>query len=246
MRERAGDVFLEATKYQNLGPSNQQQGDEQPPLYAVLREGRHVALPNPSHIECGEMPLREAIECRRSLRTYADVAMDLEELSFLLWCTQGVKPESTTKFTLRTVPSAGARHAFETVLLVNRVEGLTPGIYQYDAACHQLIAWDSALDITQQVMAACLDQRMVETCSAVFMWVAQRERMAWRYGERGIRYLFLDAGHVCQNLYLAAESMNAGVCAIGAYNDDEVNRILQLDGTSRFVAYLAAIGKREA
>jgi SagB-type dehydrogenase family enzyme len=192
------------------------------------------------------MGLREAIEMRRSLRVYAEKPLSLEELSFLLWCTQGVKPESTEKSTLRTVPSAGARHALETVLLVNRVNGLEPGLYQYDAAEHGLVQWESQADITERITAACLNQPTVRNSAVTFIWIAERTRMAWRYGERGLRYLFLDAGHVCQNLHLAAESIKAGACAIGAFTDDEVNQLLELDGSNRFVVYLAGVGKRES
>lgn len=246
MNQHIGDAFLEGTNYQNLGPSDQQQGMSQPPLHSVLQDGKNVSLPKPRILDLGGMELRTAIETRRSLRAYADMPLSLDELSFLLWCSQGVKLESTGKHTLRTVPSAGARHALETVLLVNRVDDLSPGLYQYDAATHGLIQWDSPSDVTDQVMAACLDQRIIGNSAATFIWIAERYRMAWRYGERGLRYLFLDAGHVCQNLHLAAESIAAGVCAVGAFNDDALNELLDLDGTSRFVVYLAGVGKREA
>jgi SagB-type dehydrogenase family enzyme len=192
------------------------------------------------------MALRQAIESRRSLRTYAAFPLSLDELSFLLWCTQGVKPESTAKATLRTVPSAGARHAFETMLLINRVEGLEPGLYQYDAAGHGLIAWESPADISARLTEACANQSMVTDSAVSFLWVADRTRMAWRYGERGLRYLFLDAGHVCQNLHLAAESIAAGACAVGAFFDDDLNELLGLDGEDRFVVYMACVGKRES
>ena len=246
MSQRIGDAFMDATKYRNLGPSDQQQGVGQPPLHAALRDGARIPLPSPQGLDLGGMRLREAIETRRSLRAYAEKPLALEELSFLLWCSQGVKPESTDKYTLRTVPSAGARHAFETLLLVNRVDGLDPGLYQYDAAAHGLIQWESPVDITGQLTAACLKQSTVGNSAVTFIWMAEWVRMAWRYGERGLRYLFLDAGHVCQNLHLAAESISAGACAIGAFSDDEINQLLGLDGTDRFVVYLAGVGKREA
>lgn len=246
MDKRIGDAFLEGTKYRNLGPSDQQQGMAQPPLHSLLRDGKHIPLPSPPAAELGEMTLREAIETRRSFRNYANTPLSLEELSFLLWCSQGVKPESTDKFTLRTVPSAGARHAFETLLLVNRVEGLESGLYQYDAAEHGLVQWEAPEDITEQLTEACLKQPIVRNSAVAFIWTAERYRMAWRYGERGLRYLFLDAGHVCQNLSLAAESMGAGACAIGAFTDDQLNRVLDLDGVNRFVVYLAGVGKRAA
>ncbi|MFC2106192.1 SagB/ThcOx family dehydrogenase [Candidatus Bipolaricaulota bacterium] len=246
MNERIGDAFLEGTKYRNLGPSDQQQGVAHPTLYSVLCDGRRITLPSPQALDLGSMGLREAIETRRSFRNYAEEPLALEELSFLLWCSQGVKPESTDKNTIRTVPSAGARHAFETLLLINRVDGLEPGLHQYDAAAHGLIQRESPVDIAEQLTAACLNQPIVRNSAATFIWVAERYRMAWRYGERGIRYLFLDAGHVCQNLYLAAESIAAGACAIGAFTDDEVNQLLGLDGIDRFVVYMAGVGKRES
>jgi len=244
MSKRVGDTFLEGTKYQNMGPSDQKQGVAQPPLHSILRDGRRVLMPVPQGLGLGNMGIREAIETRRSFRNYAEAPLSMDELSFLLWCSQGVKPGSTGKHTLRTVPSAGARHAFETLLLVNRVEGLDPGLYQYDAAEHGLIQWESAADITDQLMAACLNQPTVGNSAVTFIWMAERVRMAWRYGERGLRYLFLDAGHVCQNLHLAAESIAAGVCAIGAFDDDQLNQVLGFDGVDRFAVYLAGVGKR--
>jgi SagB-type dehydrogenase family enzyme len=245
MNARLGDVFLEGTKYRNLEPSDQKLGVAQPPLHALLRAGMRIPLPAPQALDLGSMTVGEVIEARRSLRTYAEEPLSLEEVSFLLWCCQGVKPESTDKYTLRTVPSAGARHAFETLLLVNRVDGLEACLYQYDAAEHGLIQWESSADIAERLAAACLNQRMVHNSAVTFIWLAERTRMAWRYGERGLRYLFLDAGHVCQNLYLAAESIAAGTCAIGAFGDDEINQLLGLDGSDRFVVYLASVGKRE-
>ncbi|TFH09962.1 MAG: SagB/ThcOx family dehydrogenase [Candidatus Atribacteria bacterium] len=244
MSTSIGDAFLDGTKYKNLAVSDQKQGVTQPFLHAVLREGPRFSLPSPETLDLGTLALRTAIETRRSLRVYQETPLALDELSFLLWCSQGVKPESTDSHTLRTVPSAGARHAFETLLLVNRVEGLSPGVYQYDAATHGLIQWKSPEDVTEQVTEACLNQRIVSNSAVTFIWVAERVRMAWRYGERALRYLFLDAGHVCQNLYLAAESVGAGVCAIGAFDDDQLNQLLGLNGVDQFAVYLAGTGKR--
>ena len=80
--------------------------------------------------------------------------------------------------------------------------------------------------------------------AVTFIWVAASDRMTWRYCERGYRYILLDAGHVCQNLYLSAESIGCGVCAVGAYDDDIINKLLGLDGRSEFVIYIAAAGKK--
>jgi SagB-type dehydrogenase family enzyme len=148
------------------------------------------------------------------------------------------------KFTLRTVPSAGARHAFETYVLANRVEGLQSGLYRYSALKHAITAVDLSADIAETMTAACLGQGMVGTSAVTVFWAAELERMYYRYGERGYRYLHLDAGHACQNLYLAAESVGCGACAIAAFGDEAVNEALGLDGENRFEVYIATVGKR--
>ena len=81
--------------------------------------------------------------------------------------------------------------------------------------------------------------------AATFLWVADKKRMEWRYGDRGARYLHLDAGHVCQNLYLSAEAIESGVCAIAAFDDDEINRVVGVDGKEQFVIYVATVGKKQ-
>jgi SagB-type dehydrogenase family enzyme len=190
------------------------------------------------------MDLRTAIEKRQTLRRYAAQALSTDELSFLLWCSQGVKQVTTRPATLRTVPSAGARHAFETYVLVNRVDGLNPGLYRYIALQHSLLEIEKSPQITDEITHACFDQEMIRNSAVTFIWVAVVERMAWRYGERGYRYLHLDAGHVCQNLYLAAENLECGVCAIAAFDDDRLNGVLNLDGDEMFAIYLGSVGKR--
>lgn len=85
---------------------------------------------------------------------------------------------------------------------------------------------------------------MVKNSAVTFFWAAVTYRMGWRYGERGYRYLFLDAGHVCQNLYLAAEAVGCGVCAIAAFEDDTLNQLLGLDGVEQFAVYVATAGRK--
>jgi SagB-type dehydrogenase family enzyme len=99
-------------------------------------------------------------------------------------------------------------------------------------------------DITERVTAGCLGQKSVESSAVTFIWVAIVDRMKWRYDVRGYRYLHLDAGHVCQNLYLASESIQCGVCALAAFDDDEINQVLGLDGKQQFVIYVAPVGKK--
>lgn len=235
---------MEKTKYRFIGRSDQQKGLPQPPLEIPADpEGLVIDLPPPASLDIPPTDLRTAIERRRSIRSYVHEPVTLGELSFLLWCTQGVKQVHGTQATFRTVPSAGARHAFETFLLVNDVEGLVPGLYRYLALTHRLQQIDSDPAISHQVTAACFDQQFILRSGAVFLWTAVPYRMIWRYGERGYRDLHLDAGHVCQNLYLAAEAVGCGVCAIAAFDDDAMNGLLGIDGKDQFLIYLSTVGK---
>jgi SagB-type dehydrogenase family enzyme len=243
--ETAGERFQTETAISQLGASDQKRGVPMPPLEIRLLDGEEIELPNPG-ASWGKTPLASAIRSRRSLREYSAQPLTLAELAALLWATQGVERVLENKATFRSVPSAGARHAFETLLVVNRVDVLRAGLYQYLPIEHRLLAAESPSVASAELAAVCLGQKMIENAAVTFAWVAVRERMTWRYGERGYRYLYLDAGHVCQNLYLACEAIGAGTCAIGAYDDDATNALFRLNGRDRFVVYLASVGKRTA
>ncbi len=244
MKELFAD-FLSKTAYSQLSPTPQGLGVPQPPLeLPVPEEAALIELPKAEDLRIPPVELRAMIEQRRSIRRYADRPLSLDELSYLLWLTQGVKRVTPRPATLRNVPSAGARHAFETFVLVNRVEGLEPGLYRFIATRHALLRLPAPPDVTGQVMEAAHGQESIPQSAVTFIWAAVTERMSWRYVERSMRYLFLDAGHVCQNLYLAAEAIGCGVCAIAAYEDEVMNAVLGLDGVDQFVIYLGTVGKK--
>ena len=240
-----GREFMEKTKYRYLTPSDQERGLPQPPLEIPAdKDNPVIVLPDPESITVQPISVRTAIERRRSIRSYAHEPLSLATLAFLLWCTQGVQRVAGTYATFRTVPSAGARHAFETCLLVNDVEGLEPGLYRYLALSHSLQQLDTDPTLPARITDACLNQTFISRCGVVFLWVTVPYRMTWRYSERGYRELHKDAGHVCQNLYLAAEAVGCGVCAVAAYDDDKMNSILGIDGIDQSLIYLATVGKR--
>jgi len=244
MSKGIGKEFMEKTKYQYLEESDQNKGLPQPPLEleydsnAVL-----IDLPSIESIKVKSVDLRNVIEARKSLRKYADTNLTIEELSYLLWCTQGVKQVVSRPATIRTVPSAGARHAFETYLLINKVDGIKQGLYRYIALSHKLMEVSIETGMDEKISNSCLRQDFIKNSAITFIWTADAYRMKWRYGERGYRYLHLDAGHVCQNLYLCAQNIDSGVCAIAAFDDNEINSILGLDGENKFVVYVATVGK---
>ncbi len=246
MLEQNGYQFIEETKYPNISESDQRLGKPQPPYEIPLeKDAPLIDLPDPASIDFGQYDCRKAIEERRSLRRYQDDQLSLEELSYLLWLTQGVKKEDEKRHVVwRTVPSAGCRHPFETYLSINRVEGLQPGVYRFVATQHKLVTLDISDTFNEQLTDVCLGQRQVATSAVTFIWAAVPYRTIWRYSERSYRYLYLDAGHVCQNLHLAAETINCGICAIGAYDDDAADQLLGFNPPEMFVIYMASLGRR--
>ena len=240
-----GRIFMEMTRYKHLSRADQNRGLPAPPLeQPAVQDGKLFSLPTPSGISVPPMEMRSAIESRRSIRQYSGEALTREELAYLLWCTQGIKESHEPYATFRTVPSAGGRHAFETYLQINRVSGLEPGLYRYLAFSHRLLLIDPDPEMAGCLADACLGQAMVKDSAVTFIWSCVIYRMAWRYSERAYRLVHLDAGHVCQNLYLAAEQIGCGVCAIGAFDDEIMAGLLGIDGIEEFVIYCAAAGKK--
>ena len=241
-----GRTFMELTKYKySVDQTDQVKLLPQPELTDPAEpECPLFDLPDPMHTSVPAVDLFKAINERVSVRAYSEEALSLEELSFLLWCTQGIKRVSDRPATLRTVPSAGSRHPFETYLLINRVEGLEPGLYKYSALDHKIALISTDPELADKLTASCHRQAMVKNSAVSFFWIAVVYRTFWRYVERGYRYMHLDAGHICQNLYLAVEAMNAGCCGIAAFDDNVLSEILGIDGEKRIPIYVATVGKK--
>ncbi len=187
--------------------------------------------------------VEDAIRQRRSRRDFSRKPLTVDEISFLLWATQGVREVLDSGTAFRTVPSAGSRHAFETHLAVLNVEGIEAGFYRYLPLEHQLLFEFQEANPGRRLAEAALGQWFVARAAAVFCWTAVPYRMEWRYGLAAHKVILLDAGHVCQNLYLACETIDAGACAIAAYHQERMDRLLRVDGQEEFTIYLAAVGK---
>jgi len=191
-----------------------------------------------------KMPLYEAVARRESLRQYRNTPLNLEDLSALLWATQGVRETVSPDTALRTVPSAGSRHSFETYLAVNRVEGLSAGLYRYLPFDHQLAQLRPDPQIGRKAALACFGQAFIAAAAVTFFWSTIPARMEWRYDLAAHKVIAIDAGHVCQNLYLACEAIGAGCCAIAAYDQAACDDLLDIDGDDEFTIYLAPVGKK--
>jgi len=187
--------------------------------------------------------LESAIARRKSRRNYTAQALSLEELAFLLWATQGLRTAGAAKHNFRTVPSAGCRHAVETYIAAFRVTGLEKAIYRYLPLDHALVEVVRYPDLEEQLTRATFGQTFCGSAAATFIWTAMPERMEWRYGEASYKVIALDAGHICQNLYLACENIGAGTCAVAAYDQEEIDKVLGVDGRDEFTIYLAPVGK---
>ncbi len=236
--------FLEMNGFK----TDQMKNLPQPPLEKAANENSDKIDLIPAHkIVLKNDRLKANILHRRSHRVFTREALSLEELSFLLWATQGVKEVITRQdkayATLRTVPSAGARHPFETYLVMHNVENLQPGLYRYLPLEHQLIFLKEIKDMSEIMTEAALGQRFAGKCSVVFIWAMVAYRAEWRYHTAAHKAALLDAGHICQNLYLACEAIGAGTCAIAAYDQQKTDELIGVDGIDEFSVYLAPVGK---
>lgn len=195
----------------------------------------------------------ELITGRQSRRQYQEEPLTLLELSYLLWATQGVRNMAGHKnpVTFRNVPSAGSRHPFETYLFVSQVEGLKKGIYHYLPENHRLELWEDRADYETELTQAFCGQFFAAAAPVVFVWSALPYRTEWRYGQKAAKYILLDAGHVCENLYLACQSIGCGTCAIGAYDQECLDELLGFapgpSGEKDYecAVYAAPVGRRK-
>jgi SagB-type dehydrogenase family enzyme len=141
------------------------------------------------------------------------------------------------------VPSAGCRHALETYLCVLNVEGLEEGIYRYLPVEHSLLFEFAAENLSEKIVEAALGQPFFGKAPVTFIWTAMPYRMEWRYDLAAHKVIAIEAGHVCQNLYLATAAIGAGTCAVAAYNQELMDQLLRVDGKDEFTIYLAPVGK---
>jgi len=190
----------------------------------------------------GNLTVFDSIKTRRSIREYSEKPITLKELSTLLFATQGIT--STNGWEKRAAPSAGALYPMETYIVVNNVDGLDKGLYHYIPDEHALEIIKLG-DFGKDIRSIGLGQAPLEEAAVDFIWTAVFERTTKKYGERGIRYIHIEAGHISENLYLQANSMGIGVVAIGAFNDDAINKFLGVDGEKESVIYINAVGKKQ-
>lgn len=213
-----------------------------PPLYKNYSEAKKIELP--SEFTYRGLTVEEAIETRRSIRDFIREPMSLDQVSGLLHYAGGITGRSrVSDRAFRASPSAGALYPIEIYPIINNVEGLEKGIYHYSVQNHSLELikkGNYALDLIQQAIG----QEMVGQANLTLVMTAIFGRTTWKYGDRGYRYIYMEAGHIAENVYLAATSMGLGACVVGAFFDDGINELIGVDGSKESTICLVAAGKK--
>lgn len=206
----------------------------QPPATAVSSSA-DIVLPPPRYEST--VSIEEALHKRRSIRDYSDEPVSLAEISQLLWAGQGITGDGN----LRTAPSAGATYPLETYLVAGAVRDLATGVYRYNPERHTLVKTIDG-DKRAELAAAALGQAPVRKAAADIVFTAIYERTTAKYGERGIRYVHMEAGHAAENIYLQAGALNLGTVTIGAFDDEGVKKVLGLP-PGEIPLYIMPVGR---
>jgi len=181
-----------------------------------------IKLPAPCYDS--KTSIERALIQRRSIRSYSNEPLSLAEISQLLWAAQGI----TDSKGYRTAPSAGALYPLEIYIVAGRVKDLSQGIYKYRPHENALVKIVDG-DKRAEVCRASLNQSSISDAAAVIVFCAIYERTTVKYGERGIRYVFIEVGHAVENVYLQAVSLKLGTLVIGAFNDNELKNVMNFD-----------------
>ena len=198
--------------------------------------GGGIKLPEPSYT--GNTSVEVALSKRRSIRDYSGENLSLDEVSQLLWAAQGI----TAPWGGRTAPSAGALYPLELYVVVGDVEGIDKGVYKYSREEHELEKVKEG-DIRAELADAAGGQECIRDAAIDLVFTAVYERTTRKYGERGIRYVHMEAGHAAQNVYLQAVSLDLGTTVIGAFIDDRVKELVNAEEQEKTL-YIMPVGKK--
>ena len=234
-----GDNFFIETKYsrESLGKGSLDWANK-PEIYKKYDNVKKFKLPE--FKKDISLNFYELLKKRKSIRSYKQKPLELDKLSFLLWASTGIQ-RNEFGYEFRTAPSAGALYPVETYLIINNVSNLPEGVFHYNIEEHSLELIKEG-NFKREIALAALHQYFLSEAAVVFVWSAIFKRSKWKYKERAYRYIFLDAGHIAQNLALSCVALDLASCQIGAFFDDEVNNIVGVNGIEESVIYLSTVG----
>jgi len=238
--------FFDSEEFEEIVPESDEHKKIPPPLFQqpYPEDAPLVNLIPPDKLSIGNASYLDLVNNRISRRKYTSSPLSLEEISFLLWCTQGVKQVlKSGRGVKRTVPSAGAKSPLETYLVINRVEGVEPGLYRYISFSHQLLFIKEIEDAEGTMGKLAFDQKFVGTAPVIFIWTAVPYRTEWRYTILSHKFISIDLGTACQNLYMSCEAANLGTVAIGYYEQNKLDNLLDLNTDEEFVVLIAPVGR---
>jgi len=240
MAGNIGERFQNETKYdRERMPTGSLDWGKKPKTYKEYPDARKIPLAKPE--KCGEMSLYEAMLRRKSQRQFLNAPISLDALSCLLWASSGIQRREMG-FEFRVAPSAGGLYPIETYVIVHAVDGLSKGVYHFNVKHNHLEELKQG-DFRKAAAQAALGQIMCARASVVVVWTAIFERSIWKYRQRAYRYVYMDVGHMAQNLALTSTSLGLGCCQVGALFDNEVNEIVKVDGVGESVVYMSVVGQ---
>jgi len=260
MLEHPGRAFQRETSYHRSSLEERVlDWRNKPATYKFYAYAQVFGLPSPVPLAAQEeaVDLWSCVGRRRSVRSFGATPLTLMELSRLLWASAGITTSYITPHGqdfYRAAPTAGALYPIETYVVINKVDGLEPGLYHYRVAGIDILERPIAEgshsleqikigDLRDVVVAAALDQPFCGKAGAVFVWTAVFARSEWKYEDRAYRYFYLDAGHMAAQLSLAAVAQDLGSCPVAAFYDEEVNSLLGIDGKAEGAVYMTAVGR---
>ena len=237
---------LKSESEKELAPGRDR-GLEQPAwLKDYSREGEILDLPEPDEGLLVKGELHRALLDRETCRLYSGEGLGLEEVSYLLKMTQGVRAIREDNRTLkRYVPSASGRHSFESYIIANRIEGLERAVYRYLPLDHQLLLVRREEDLEASLVEAVNGQSFAAQADLILVWAAKPARMEWRFGSQAYKMILLDGGHIGQNMYLAAEGLGLGACVLADYDQEKLDRLIGVDGEDEISTYIGLCGRKK-
>lgn len=238
--------FSNWEEYKEIVSESDERKKIPPPLFEqpYPKEAKLIDLVPQEEFKIGKKPFLSVVNTRKSRREYKEDPLTLEELSFLLWCTQGLKRQlRSERGVLRTVPSSGAKSPFETYLVINRVEGLKPGLYRYISFEHKLLYIKEIEEAEKTIGELTYNQIFVGKAPVIFFWTAVPYRTEWSYSTLAHKVIAVDLGLICQSLYMACEAIKLGTCAIGGYDQKNLDKLFELNPEEEFVVLVQPVGK---